>query len=149
MKTNKIKVLCLILAICCVLSVPTHAATYASDQLTACDCTLKEGVGRRVLIGFSVEGTSIMSELGAERITIYKKVALPNGTQTWSFVESFDETDEGMVASDKHFFISQQSFYGSIGVEYKVSVTVFATDYNGGKDTRTFTRYITVSGTAT
>lgn len=143
LRTNKIKVLSLILALCCVLSVPVHAATYASDQLSMCDLTPYTKAGGEIVIRFTVQGTGLMKSLGASQINVYEKVVLSSGRYTWMPVASFSEADPGMIAYDEFLFVSEQRVSGTVGGEYKVTATFFATDYEGVRDSTKATKYIT------
>ena len=88
-------------------------------------------------VKFSVSGTSMREKIGCESIKVYEK----SGTQ-WTLVDSTDEDDLGMSRYNSRSQKNTIQFDGESGVEYKVSVTVFA-ENSEGRDTRTETFYVT------
>lgn len=108
----------------------------ASDQISLFDIRVTPTSGT-LNVKFSVSGTSMMEKIGCESIKVYEK----SGTR-WTMVDSMDEDDLGM---SRYNAITQKNtiqFDSESGVEYKVSVTVFA-ENSSGRDTRTRTYYVT------
>lgn len=131
---SKIRIVSVLLLLACLLHLSAHAVTNASDQICAYEVDAVACGNGKIAIGFSIEGTDIMNSLGASKIKIYE----PNG----HLADVFLKSDEGMTASGKIFYGHTMYFYGTSGVEYKIVVTVFATD-NRGSDSRSVTVYCT------
>ena len=112
---------------------------YASDQIHAYDSNVVATGNGRIAIQFSVEGIGLMKKRGASKITVYEKY----GNDGWMLVDAYTEEDTGMTASGEVSYGTTKYYNGTSGVEYKVSVTIFATDYDGGTDSRTVTNYVT------
>lgn len=108
----------------------------ASDQIALYNITVTPTSGT-LNVKFSVSGTGVMEKIGCESIRIYEK----SGTR-WSLVDSMDENDPGMSRYNTNAQKNTIQFDGESGVEYKVSVTVFA-ENSAGRDTRTETFYVT------
>lgn len=108
----------------------------ASDQIAVYDISVTPTSGT-LNVKFSVSGTNIMDKLGCESIMVYEK----SGTR-WTLVDSMEENDPGMSRYNTNAQKNTIQFDGESGVEYKVSVTVFA-ENSAGRDTRTETFYVT------
>ena len=78
-----------------------------------------------------------MDKIGCESIKVYEK----SGTR-WTLVNSADEDDLGMSQYNSRLQKNTIQFDSESGVEYKVSVTIFA-ENSSGRDTRTRTFYVT------
>ena len=128
------RIISVLLLIACMLTVTTASASeivpYASDQIDAYD-------GNAISCG--IEGTGIMKKLGSSEIIIYEKY----GKDGWMIAEVFTEKDEGMTVSATNSYGTTMYFNGIKGTQYKVVITVFATDYKNVKDSRTVTCYVT------
>jgi hypothetical protein len=132
----------MILLVGCMLTITANAQSimpYASDQLGAYDSNVAATGNGKLAIQFSVEGTGIMKKIGSSEIIIYEKY----GKDGWMIVGAFTEKDKGMTTSGQNSYGTTMYFSGTSGKEYKVSVTIFATDYDGVTDSRTITNYIT------
>lgn len=139
---KKSRVISLFLLIACMLTITVNAqgiVPYASDQIDAYDGDAIACGNGRLAIEFSVEGTDIMKSIGSSQIKIYEKY----GKDGWMIVEVLTEKDEGMTVSGKHTYGTTMYYNGTAGTQYKVVITVFATDYDNVKDSRTVTRYVT------
>lgn len=108
----------------------------ASDQIALYDISVTPTSGT-LNVKFSVSGTSMMEKIGCESIKVYEK----SGTQ-WTLVDSTDEDDLGMSRYNSRSQKNTIQFDSESGVEYKVSVTIFA-ENSSGRDTRTRTLYVT------
>ena len=108
----------------------------ASDQIALYDISVTPTSGT-LNVKFSVSGTSMMEKIGCESIKVYEK----SGTQ-WTLVDSTDENDLGMSRYNSRSQKNTIQFDSESGVEYKVSVTIFA-ENSSGRDTRTRTLYVT------
>lgn len=141
MVKNRNKLICLIIAFTCLLSLPvygTDIVPYASDQLGAYEVDAVATGGGEIAIEFSVEGTGVMKSIGAEKIRVFEDY----GSDGWVLVGSFSKNNSGMTASNKNVYGNTKYFYGNEGSYYKVEVTIFATNAQG-TDSRTLTRYVT------
>lgn len=116
----------------------TAAMPRASDQLGAYEVNAVACGSGKLAIAFSVEGTGIMDSIGAEKIKIYEAF----GSDGWMLVRSIGTSTSGMTASNKNLYGTTMYYNGISGVEYKVQVTIFATN-SKGTDSRTLTRYVT------
>lgn len=142
MKNIKSRFISIFLMLSCILTISANAqgiVPYASDQLDAYDADAIACGNGRLAIEFSVEGTAIMKSIGSSKITIYEKY----GTDGWIIVDAFTEKDEGMKVSGKNSYGTTMYYNGVSGTDYKVNVTIFATDYNNVTDSRTITCYVT------
>lgn len=142
MKRAKTRFISIFLFVSCLLTATVNAqgiVPYASDQLDAYDADAIACGDGRLAIEFSVEGTAIMKSIGASKITIYEKY----GTNGWIIAGAFTEKDKGMKVSGKNSYGTTMYFDGVSGTEYKVNVTIFATDYSNVTDSRTITCYVT------
>ena len=108
----------------------------ASNQIALYDISVTPTSGT-LNVKFSVSGTSMMEKIGCESIKVYEK----SGTQ-WTLVDSTDEDDLGMSRYNSRSQKNTIQFDSESGVEYKVSVTIFA-ENSSGRDTRTRTLYVT------
>ncbi len=119
------------------LTFPAAAASArASDQISMYRMYASPSKGS-IDVEFSITGTTVMNKIGCQSIYIYKHEG-----DSWRYVQSVLEDDEGMSKANK--FTYQNVIYcdGKAGVEYKVVVTVFAED-DAGRDARTKTFYVT------
>lgn len=108
----------------------------ASDQISLFDISVTSTSGT-LNVKFSVSGTTLMDKIGCESIKVYEK----SGTR-WTLVDSADEDDQGMTQYNSRIQKNTIQFDSESGVEYKVSVTVFA-ENSSGRDNRTRTFYVT------
>lgn len=111
------------------------AETRASDQISSyrMNAVVRNG---SIIVEFSVRGNGRMEKLGCQSIYIYEK----NGN-SWSFVESILEDDDGMSKTNSSSHTNTIYCGYEAGTEYKVVVTVFA-ENSAGRDARTKTFYV-------
>jgi len=142
LKKAKSRFVAMFLLISCMLTITANAqgiTPYASDQIDAYDSNVVATGNGKIAIQFSVEGTGIMKKIGASEIIIYEKY----GKDGWMIAGAFTEKDKGMTVSGQNSYGTTMYFNGTSGVEYKIEVTIFATDYDGVRDSRTITNYVT------
>lgn len=142
MTRKKSRIISLLLLIACMLTITVNAqgiVPYASDQIDAYDGDAIACGNGRLAIEFSIEGTGIMKSIGSSKIAIYEKY----GEDGWMIEKVFTEKTEGMTVSGRNSYSKTMYYDGTAGTQYKVVITVFATDYNNVKDSRTVTRYVT------
>lgn len=89
-----------------------------------------------ILVDFTINGTDIMKNIGAESIVYYKW-----GTFGWEYIDQYDADDtdiwgEEMSVSDAPHYGTTIRYQGEPNQEYLVTVTVYAEDYDGGYDSR-------------
>lgn len=140
MTKKKIRVISLFLLIACMMTIPVNAqeiVPYASDQIDSYDGNVVVCANGKLAIEFSIQGTAIMKKIGSSRIVIYERY----GTDGWMIADVFTEQDTGMTASGKNSYGTTMYYNGVVGTEYKVKITLFATDYNNVTDSRTVTCY--------
>lgn len=141
-KKNKLRVISVLLVMACLLTATAGAyeiVPYASDQIGAYDGDAIACGNGRLAIEFSIEGTGIMKSIGSSKIAIYEKY----GEDGWMIEKVFTEKTEGMTVSGRNSYSKTMYYDGIAGTQYKVVITVFATDYDNVKDSRTVTRYVT------
>lgn len=141
-KKNKLRFISVLLVMACLLTATAGACEiipYASDQIGAYDGDAISCGNGKLAIEFSIEGTAIMKKLGSSEIIIYEKY----GKDGWMITGAFIEKDEGMTVSGQNSYGTTMYYNGIKGMQYKVVITVFATDYNNVKDSRTVTCYVT------
>lgn len=137
LKHQKTRFFTLVLALVCALSVAASAADMrASDYLDKYEVDAVSTGGGDVAILISVHGTGRMTNLGAEKITVYEKI---NGR--WSIADYFDSSDSGMVGTNTNAFTSTIYFSGYADTEYKIGATIFAED-STGSDSRYLEVYV-------
>lgn len=142
MTRKKSRIISLLLLIACMLTITVNAqgiVPYASDQIDAYDGDAIACGNGRLAIEFSIEGTGIMKSIGSSKIAIYEKY----GEDGWMIEKVFTEKTEGMTVSGRNSYSKTMYYDGTAGTQYKVVITVFATDYDNVKDSRTVTRYVT------
>lgn len=142
MTRKKSRIISLLLLITCMLTITVNAqgiVPYASDQIDAYDGDAIACGNGRLAIEFSIEGTGIMKSIGSSKIAIYEKY----GEDGWMIEKVFTEKTEGMTVSGRNSYSKTMYYDGTAGTQYKVVITVFATDYDNVKDSRTVTRYVT------
>lgn len=121
------------------LAVPSMAATRASNQIDDYTTSAEASGSGKIKINFSVSGTRKMSEIGGKDIAVYEKWG-----SSWMLAGSFRKSDPGMSTTNSSYFDNTVYFNGASGTEYKIVVTVFATD-SSGTDSRTQTHYVTAT----
>ena len=101
----------------------------ASDYLGTYSGSITAQSGKQMKVTFSVVGTGMMTEVGADHITIQKKV---NGV--WTYDRTISHEDEGyenMMRSNAVSHGTSVYFTGTAGVEYRAVVTAYAADSTG------------------
>jgi len=108
----------------------------ASSYLSTYSVSLSAASNHQMAIGVSVDGTSIMTKIGVSVIDIDQKI---NGV--WSDYENLYAIDNpSFYQYNTLNYVATQYFAGTQGVQYRVTLTVYA-GKNGGGDTRTITSY--------
>ena len=136
---KKVKFWTSFVALLCVaaLIIPTFAAdTRASDQISMYYMNVTTSKGY-IDIDFSIKGVGTVDKLGCESIYVYQYK-----NNTWQFVQSFQEDDDGMSAENIFTHTNLISCPADAGVEYQVIVTLFA-ENSAGRDSRYRTFYVT------
>lgn len=113
------------------LATSAFAATRASEQIRSHSISVTANGGGEIAIEVSVSALGLMNQIGVEEIRIYE-----NETQ---LVESFNKDDPGMSKENATFYANTIFFDGKSGTKYRVEVTIFAEDMNGGSDSRSKT----------
>lgn len=129
-----------LLACMCLLTSTAFASENASDQIVAYSMYVEPVGNGQIGIEFSISARDFMEEIGAESITIYE--ITPSG---YKLKEEYIEDDPGMIATNAWVHLNSFFFDGVAGKTYYVTITVFATDYDGGSDSRS--RSFTVTAT--
>ena len=131
---------CLVVVLTCmtILATTIPASARASDQIYRYYLDATHMGGGTIAIDFSVSAIDIMYRLGAESITVLERT-----TYGWDIAAEYDVDDSKMSAYDMPRHGDTIYYYGDVGKEYMVSITIFAEDYSGGYDSRsaTFTVY--------
>ena len=136
---KKVKLWTSFVALLCVaaLIIPTFAAdTRASDQISIYYMNVTTSKGY-IDIDFTIKGVGTVDKLGCESIYVYQYK-----NNTWQFVQSFQEDDDGMSAENIFTHTNLISCPADAGVEYQVIVTLFA-ENSAGRDSRYRTFYVT------
>ena len=116
----------------CLLASTAFASENASDQIVAYSIYVEPVGNGQIGMEFSISAPYFMEEIGAESITIYE--ITPTGQKLRA---EYTKDDPGMIATDAWVHLNTFYFDGVAGKTYYVTVTVFATDYDGGSDSRT------------
>lgn len=122
----------ILLACMCLLASTAFASENASDQIVAYSIYVEPVGNGQIGMEFSISAPYFMEEIGAESITIYE--ITPTGQKLRA---EYTKDDPGMIATDAWVHLNTFYFDGVAGKTYYVTVTVFATDYDGGSDSRT------------
>lgn len=130
----------ILLACMCLLTSTALAATNASDQIVAYSIYVAPIGNGQIGMDFSISAQDFMEEIGAENIFVYEV----DGTNM-ILRAHYTKDDPGMIRTDSWFHLNTIKFDGVAGKTYYITVSVFATDYNGGSDSRS--RSFTVTAT--
>ena len=122
----------ILLACMCLLTSTAFASEKASDQIASYSIYVAPAGDGQIGMEFSITAPDFMEEIGAKNITIYE--ITPSG---YKLRAEYTKDDPGMIEIDSWFQANTLYFNGVAGKTYYVTVTVFATDYNGGSDSRT------------
>ena len=119
-KCRGLLALCVALCLMAMLVPASALDMRASDQIYYhfIDASVSGG---EIVTQFTVWGNVTMDKLGCQSITISEKRG-----SSWISVASFDEDDTGMSRTDGTRHSNSISWSCKSGVEYRVSVTVFA-----------------------
>lgn len=128
--------LCVALCLMAML-VPASASDMRASEQIYFHSIDASASGGEIVTRFTIMGNVTMDKLGCQNITIYEKRG-----SSWISVASFDEDDTGMSRTNAVQYSNSISWSCKSGVEYRVSVTVFAED-SAGRDTRSKTVYVT------
>lgn len=131
---------CISMVLVCALFAATSSFAYAraSAQIDYYNINAIAAGGGEIAIRFSVTGTNVMKELGAENIYIYER-----DIYGWKLTETFDKDDPDMTATNTTKYGTTIYYDGESGKEYRIIVTVFAEDKNGESDSRSKTMTLT------
>ena len=119
------------LLLACALILATPAFARASDQISSYLIDVAPVGNGRIIIELSITSPGIMRELGAQRITVEEisgSTKIPKATYTTE--------DDHMTSKNSWVHDDYVTFYGEVGKEYYITVTIFAEDYDGGSDSR-------------
>lgn len=131
------RLLCLILAIMIVLSLPAFAIEdRASDQIGRHDIKITPQEGR-IVVKTSIYGTGFMNKLGCESIYFYEQYG-----SAWISDEWLLEDDYNMYNTNSVGYAANHYFDSEAGVNYMIVITLFA-ENDAGRDTITRTYYVT------
>lgn len=117
------------------ISVPAFATARASSQISRYSMDVTSAGDGQLKIKFSVSCEGLMDRLGAQSIAIYE-----NSSSTP--IASYGQYDSGMSKINSVKYSNEIYYSGTSGVQYRVTVTIFAKD-SAGTDTRTQTFYVT------
>jgi hypothetical protein len=108
----------------------------ASAYLSTYNVALSAQTDHRMAIGVTVTGTSIMDKIGVSIIDIDQKI---NGV--WSDYDTlYALYNPNFYQYDTTSYCDTISFYGTQGVQYRVTLTVYA-GKGSGSDTGVLTSY--------
>ena len=130
----------LLLACMCLLTSTAFASENASDQISSYFIYVAPMGNGQLGMDFSITAPYYMEEIGAESITVYEITSSGRKLRA-----EFTKDDDGMIETDSWFQANTLYFDGVAGKTYYVTITVFATDYDGGSDSRS--RSFTVTAT--
>ena len=127
--------LCVTLCLMAMLVPASAFETRASEQIYyhSIDASASGG---EIVTRFTVISNATMEKLGCQSISISEKRG-----NSWISVASFDEADTGMSKTNATQHVNSIRWSCKSGVEYRVSVTVFA-ENSTGRDTRSKTVYV-------
>lgn len=130
-----------ILLVCMFLLTSTvFASEKASDQIGSYAMYVTPIGNGQISIDFTITAPFNMAEIGAEDIYVFEK----SGAALIQKAH-YTKDDPDMSTTDMFYKVGTVVFDGVAGKTYYVTVTVFATDYNGGSDSRTKTYTVTAT----
>lgn len=142
---NKRSVICIILAVVlCFSCVVTAGAIEprASEYLDAYDGYVEAIGNGEVEIWFEVYGKAIMTQIGAQTITLQEKAV---GSSTWRTVANYHYTNyDNMMGGGTDYYIDHVDYEGIAGASYKAYITIWAGNNNGG-DSRNITTEVEIA----
>lgn len=118
------------------LTIPISAVAQSSDYINSYSISVYTS-GSKICTDFKVDATKKMEKVGAYKIKIYE-----NPYNSSDLVDTKDEFDSGMAATNTFSYKNIVSYSAESGKKYKVVVTIFARD-SSGSDSRTVTKYVT------
>lgn len=121
----------ILLACMCLLTSTAFATEKASEQISSYSMYVAPMGNGQLGMDFSITAPGFMEEIGAESITVYE--ITPSGHKLRA---EYTKDDPGMIRTDEWVQANTIYFDGVAGRTYYVTITVFATDYNGGSDSR-------------
>lgn len=140
MKKNIKQVPALLLAIIMcvsVMAISVGAVVYASYYIDNVDAHVSASSRGKILIAASVDGTRIMSKIGATQIKVQEST---DGGKTYTTVETYSYKDypEMMWYDELYYDDTPITYQGTVGYRYRAIVTLYAGDSTGG-DSRAYT----------
>ena len=133
MKTFK-RCLSVVLTCMTIFAATIPASARASDQIFKYYLNATHMGGGTIAIDFSITGIDTMYHIGAESITIMERASVG-----WEIMEEYEVDDPKMSSYNIFRHGDTIYYYGDVGNEYMISITVFAEDYSGGYDSRSAT----------
>lgn len=130
----------ILLACMCLLTSSALAATNASDQIVSYSIYATPIGNGQITIDFTIMAPFNVEEIGAGEIYVFER----SGTALIPAAH-YTKDDPGMIRTDTFCQANSIIFDGVAGKTYYITVSVFATDYNGGSDSRS--RSFTVTAT--
>lgn len=122
-----------ILLVCmCLLTSTAFATEKASEQISSYSIYAAAMGNGQIGMDFSITAPYYMEEIGAERIMVYELTSSGQKLRA-----EYTKDDSGMIETDSWFQANTIYFDGVVGKTYYITITVFATDYDGGSDSRT------------
>lgn len=121
----------ILLACMFLLTSTAFASEKASDQIASYAIYATPIGNGQISIDFTIRSIFNMAEIGAEEIYVFEK----SGT---SLIQKahYTKDDPDMSTTDMFYKVGTVVFDGVAGKTYYITVSVFATDYNGGSDSR-------------
>lgn len=117
----------------------TWSVTRASQYLDGYSVGIEARGNGEIVLAMTVEGVGIMEKIGVREVYIEKKV---NGG--WQFHESLDAVEHPEFYDyNSRDYVGSTSFYGTAGISYRVTLTVYARN-SRGSDTGYITSYTVV-----
>lgn len=130
----------ILLACMFLLTSTAFASEKASDQIASYAVYVTPIGNGQISIDFTIRSIFNMAEIGAKEIYVFEK----SGAALIQKAH-YTKDDPDMSTTDMFYKVGTVVFDGVKGKDYYVTVTVFATDYNGGSDSRTKTYTVTAT----
>ena len=135
MKTAK-KIFSLVFALCLISSLSgafaeARSSAYLSSYSASCTATSSG----QIAITVDVDGTGVMSSIGAKEIYLYSSTDNVNFICVASFTS--DDYPEMLTSNASYYYDTPITYQGIIGRYYNASVYCYAAK-NGGSDTRLY-----------
>jgi len=133
MKKKLFRIVALIIMLGTIASTTANAAPISASEYISSYAAVTTKSGTKLTVTYSVDGNTLMTSIGASKITIYEK----NGSAAWKVVKTFSyPATTGLRSSNAASHYSSVTYTGVAGRQYYAVVEFYAGN-STGSDTKT------------